>query len=549
MRVSRRGALGLIGAGAALPVRASIVGPTGRFDHGVASGDPLADRIILWTRVTPDNGTPASLTVTWHVAETPDGDPVRSGVAAARASADYTVKVDVDGLKPGTEYWYRFEQDRKPSPQGRFRTLPVGATPDAVLAVVTCQLYTGGLFNAYDAIARLDRVDAVVHLGDYIYEYGNDGYGGEIGKRIGRLVDPPHETVTLDDYRRRYAHYRTDADLQAAHARAAFICVWDDHETANDSWTGGAENHQPASEGDWKTRKVAAMRAYFEWMPIREPVPGRPWEAISRSFDFGDVATLTMVETRLLARSLQAGYDGKPRDAAEFARILDELKQPDREMLGEPQRRWLEAELDRSVKSGRPWQVLGNQVVMARVATPDIGTLLTPEQYAGFLGKLPAPVAQQVRDTLAAGRAGVPMDVDAWDGYPVARERLYATFRRTAARPLVLSGDSHAFWANELKDDGGRLVAVEYGTSSITSPSVGDELGGLPIGPAIQARNPEVLFNDQQHKGFILLTLTHEEARGDYVAVSTIFAKPYETKLLARYATTAAATPMPFRKI
>jgi alkaline phosphatase D len=164
----------------------------------------------------------------------------------------------------------------------------------------------GGLFNAYDDISRLDRVDAIVHLGDYIYEHGAEGYGAATGVKLGRVVDPPHEIVTLADYRRRHAQYKTDPDLQAAHARAAFICVWDDHEVANDSWLGGAENHQPETEGEWRTRKNAALQAYFEWMPIRDPQPGKPWESINRGFQFGDLATLLMVETRLLARSHQA---------------------------------------------------------------------------------------------------------------------------------------------------------------------------------------------------------------------------------------------------
>ena len=551
MELGRRSALGLIGAGAVLPTLAAEAAEAANpvaFRHGVASGDPLADRAIIWTRVTPA-GAPSAVPVRWHVATGADAKAFRSGAAQARAAADYTVKVDVTGLAPGAEYWYWFDAGGTTSPRGRLRTLPVGPTPDAVLAVVTCSLYPGGYFNAYDAIAKLDRVDAVIHLGDYIYEYGSGSYGSEIGDRLGRLVDPPHDLVTLDDYRRRHALYKTDRDLQAAHARAAMIAVWDDHETANDSWTGGAENHHPEAEGDWKIRKAAAMQAYFEWMPIRDPVPGRPWEAINRSFDFGDLATLMMVETRLLARSHQAGYDTNPRDATEYALIARELADPSREMLGEPQRRWLEAELGRSVKSGRPWQVLGNQVVMARVAGPQLTDFMVPHQADALLARLPPRIAALVKENLARYAAGVPMDVDAWDGYPAARERLYASFRRTGARPIVLSGDSHAFWANELRDGDSALVAVEYGTSSITSPSDGDALGGLQIGPAIERLNPEVVFNDQLAKGYILLTLTHAEARGDYVAVSTIRSKPYEVTTIARFVTAASEAPSRLRRV
>ncbi len=369
--------------------------------------------------------------VSWHVALTPGGKPVESGQAEARPARDFTVKAEPRKLKPGQDYVYWFDlADGTRSPVGRFRTLPKGKTPDLTLAVVTCQLYGGGFYNAYNSIARLDRLDAVVHLGDYIYEYASDGYGGEISSKIGRTVQPPHEIVTLADYRLRHASYKTDPMLQAAHARAAFICVWDDHETANDSWMHGAENHQPDKEGDWNTRKAAAMQAYFEWMPIRDPVPGKPWDAINRSFAFGDLATLFMVETRLLARSEQAGFKGATPTGAAIAGILAERQKPERELLGEPQRKWLEDGLTTSVKAGTPWQILGNQVVMARVEGPDLVKQLGAERAAEMLASLSPAMRQQVEAAQAGYRAGLPFNLDAWDGYVPARERLYASFRR-----------------------------------------------------------------------------------------------------------------------
>ncbi|SFR77383.1 alkaline phosphatase D family protein [Sphingomonas jatrophae] len=544
MDVSRRGALGLFGAGAALPVigaDAKAVGVT--FRHGVAAGDPTAGGAILWTRVTPADPTHnAAVPVRWSVSEREGGQPVATGWAEARPARDFTVKVEPEGLKPGRDYWYRFEaEDGTASPSGRFRTLPVGATPDAVFAVVSCQLYGGGLFNAYDAIAKLPRLDAVLHLGDYIYEYDTAGYGEKTARKLGREVQPDREIVSLADYRQRHACYKLDPDLQAAHARAAMIAVWDDHEVANDGWLSGAQNHQPATEGDWKARKAAAMQAYFEWMPIRDPAPGKPWEAINRSFQYGDLATLLMVETRLLARSEQVAFKHQGAGTTDFAAVLAERNRPDRELLGEPQRAWVADTLTASVKAGTPWQVIGNQVVMARVPGPQLDRMIGPEKAAAAMAALPDAVRGAVVAQLAGYKAGVPYNLDAWDGYPAARERLYASFREAGSRPIVLSGDSHAFWANDLFDDGGTLVAAEFGTSAISSPSVGDELPQLPLGPLLEQAGDEVAFCDQRAKGFVLLTIDRDAARAEYFAVSTILAKPYEVRTIARYEAGAAA--------
>ena len=544
--IDRRAAIGLIGSGAALPAmaRAADAAAPGRFAHGVASGDPTPRGAILWTRVTPASAAQANpIPLRWHVAERADGKPVESGSAEARPARDFTVKVEPRRLKPGRDYHYWFElADGVRSPTGRFRTLPEGKTADAVMAVVSCQLYPGGFFTAYDSIATLERIDAVVHLGDYIYEYGADGYGAEIGQTIGRTAQPAHEIVTLADYRARHAQYKGDAALQAAHARAAFICVWDDHETANDSWIGGAENHQPATEGDWAKRKAAAMQAYFEWMPIRDPAAGDPWDAINRRFDFGDLATLLMVETRLLARSEQAGFKGETPGRSEVEAVLAERNRPDREMLGEPQRAWLERELAASVKAGTPWQILGNQVVMARVNGPDLARLFGVDKATAMVSSLEPKVRAQVEMAQAGYRAGLPFNLDAWDGYPAARERLYQSIRRAGAHPIVLAGDSHAFWANQLADADGTAIGVEFGTSAISSPSIGDTLPQVPLGALLEKASPEVLFCDQRAKGYILLTLTPERATGDYVAMSTILEPKAQASRIKRFSLAAGAT-------
>jgi len=545
MKLDRRSLLGLIGAGAASPAvaKASNAGQVA-FLHGVASGDPDTRSAVFWTRVTPADTSAGDIAVTLEVARDAGfADVVRRSTGLrATADRDFTVKHDLDGqgLEPGHEYFYRFVANGVTSPTGRVRTLPEGATPQVALAVVSCQLYPGGLFNAYDALSKLERVDAVVHLGDYIYEYGAepDAYGMTTGAALNRVPQPAHEIVSLADYRMRHAQYKTDPDLQAAHARAAFICVWDDHEVANDAWLMGAENHQPETEGDFAQRKAAALKVYYEWMPIREAKAGAMKEAINRSFHFGDLASLHMVETRLLARNEQLDFakmpmtDGRP-DVAAFETLRND---PARDLLGDDQRRWLTDAMTRSKASGRAWQVLGNQVVMAKVKGPNIDQMLPADQVAGLLATLPADVRPQVEAAIQLFKLGLPFNLDSWDGYPAGRERLYDAMKQAGVQPIVLAGDSHAFWVNELHDAAGERRAVEFGTSSISSPSPGDHVGGLPLGLALQAANPEVKFCDQASKGFILLTLTPERAEAQLHAVSTIMAKPYQDSIVKRYA-------------
>ena len=559
MKIDRRKALAFLGLGGAASVGTGAVARTQAlagavtFDHGVASGDPTPTGAIFWTRVTPPADAQGEVNLTLEVAADPAFKTIvhtesRLSTSGAR---DFTVKHDLSGkvLKPGTEYWYRFKANGVTSPVGRTRTLPVGPTKDAVLAVASCSLYPNGYFNAYDAIAKLPRVDAVLHLGDYIYEYGGapGDYGMNSPVAAQRMPDPTHEIVTLDDYRRRHALYKTDPHLQAAHARAPWIVVWDDHETANDSWQGGAENHTPGDiakggEGDWATRKAAALKAYYEWMPIREPAAGALVESSWRGFQFGDVATLLMTETRLTARSEQLDYahdlpmvDGKPDVKAFMAK----WKAPDRRLLGEAQSAWLSDQLNASVKSASAWQVLGNQVVMARIAGPNLQKVMGPEKFEATLAKLPDYIRGRLKQGVALSEIGLPYNLDSWDGYPADRERLYDLFKASGAHPIVLSGDSHSFWANELFDASGQhRVAAEFGATGITSPGYGDILPGLPLGEAFAERNKEVVYTDPAAKGFVLLTLEHGRATGEMIAVSTIVEKAYTTRVLKRFVVT-----------
>ena len=551
MTINRRKALSLLGIGAAAPALSTGTASAREakvvFAHGVASGDPLADRLIIWTRISTAAG--AKPMVRWELATDASFKSILAkGQSVADPARDHTVKIDVGGLKPGQDYVYRFICQGVTSPVGRGRTLPTGSVKDVVLAVASCSLYPAGFFNAYQAIAKLERVDAVLHLGDYIYEYGAapDDYGMSIGSKIGRLPVPAHEIVSLSDYRARHALYKSDPDLQAAHARAPWIVVWDDHETTNDSWTDGAENHQPETEGDWAARKAVALRAYHEWMPIRDPAPGQSLSAINRSFSFGDVAHLIMTETRLTARDKQLTYggdlmvkgpDGQP--VPDEAALNAKLNHPSRQLMGPVQEAWLGQELDRSTKAGQTWQVLGNQVVMARVKGPQLPKIMGPEAWAALLAKAPEDYRGRIARSADLNNLEIPYNLDSWDGYPAARERVYDLFKATKAHPIVLSGDSHAFWVNELFDASGKArVAAEFGATGVTSPGLGDILPDAPINEAYVTRNPEVLFTDHSAKGFVLLTLTKDSARGDLMAVSTVVHKTFETKTLSSWVVT-----------
>jgi len=272
------------------------------FEHGVASGDPLADGFVIWTRVSAAAGEPVA--VQWQVAgDASMATVLRKGVFRTGPDSDYTVKVDVRGLPSGAQLYYQFSVEGVESPVGKSRTLPSGDVGEARFAVVSCASYPTGYFHVYREIANRDDIDAVLHLGDYIYEYGMGGYATEHAEELNRVPDPPNELMTLSDYRRRHAQYKADPDSQAMHAAHPVIAIWDDHEIANDAWRDGAENHNE-DEGGWAARRDAAIRAYFEWMPIRGDVDGENTR-IFRQFRFGNLLSLIMLDTRLHGRDRQ----------------------------------------------------------------------------------------------------------------------------------------------------------------------------------------------------------------------------------------------------
>jgi alkaline phosphatase D len=492
------------------------------FSHGIASGDPLADRVIIWTRLQPGLG--ASVPVLWDVALDPAFTRmVRRGRALALAERDHTVKVDVLGLPSNAVLYFRFVAAGATSPVGRTRTLPVGAVSSVRLAVFSCSNYPAGYFHAYAEAARLGDIDVAVHLGDYIYEYPSDGYASEDAGSLGRVSDPSTELFTLTDYRRRYAQYRSDADLQAAHAAIPFICVWDDHEIANDTWRLGAENHDPATEGDFVARRTAAMRAYYEWMPIRTPDPQR-LDRIYRSFRFGNLLDLHMLDTRIVGRALQLDYANYVGASGfDAARFTQDLTNPTRQLLGAEQAQWLQQRLQGG--SG-VWTVLGQQVLMGRMNIP-APLLLNPAllpQYGPIVAKLKSGAPLTAQET-ALMSPSIPYNLDAWDGYFVARETVLGTARALQKNLVVLAGDTHNAWASDLKDIGGNEVGVEFATHSVSSPGFEEFFPTIP--PSLLADTfmeliGPLVYAETASRGFMVVTATPYECRADWHVVTSV---------------------------
>jgi alkaline phosphatase D len=480
-----------------------LPGASVEFKHGVASGDPLADRVILWTRLTPSVEGPVSGSYVMAL------DPALSQRAASGsfttdAARDYTVKVDAAGLTPGTSYYYRFDVGSTHSPVGRTRTLPTGGVEHLRIAVVSCASLAHGLFNAYRRVAERGDLDAVVHLGDYIYDYGTGQYG------TARAYEPDGETITLADYRLRYAQYRRDADLMEFHRQHAIIPIWDDHETADNSWRDGAVNHD-AGEGDWNERVRQALQAFYEWMPTREVDPAQPRKNY-RSFRFGELAELTMLEERLLAREEQ--IPGLLNLAGtEIGLVpIGEVENNDRELIGAEQEAWL-AETLRTTPA--KWKLIGQGVMFGQfklVGLPEIIEVLPQLSLSG-----------------------VYINSDQWDGYPDARERVFDILTggdggAAVGNVVVLTGDIHTSWAMDLTPDPNNLlvynpltgdgsVAVEFVATSITSPGL-DTFG--PFQPLIPILNPHMKYVDLTRKGYLLLDITPERLVGEHWYIDTI---------------------------
>lgn len=520
----------------------AIYGDSGRvsFDHGVASGDPLPDRVIVWTRVAPQTSRKRVKVRVEMASDEKFKSLVHSSSETATAESDYTVKIDIKGLLAGTVYYYRFRSGRATSPVGRTKTLPEGDADSVKLAVFSCANYPtshGGYFNVYGHAAKMADVDAVVHLGDYIYEYGkapsreNDN-PQETGRDLPEYSDK--EILTLDDYRRRYALYRTDPQLQALHAAHPFITVWDDHEIANDAYAGGAENHNEG-EGSFDARKAAALRAYYEWMPVR-PVNRNDSGRIYRSFSFGNLVELFMLDTRLAGREKQLSYKDYFDQNTGFdgRRFHEDISSPDRTLLGRDQLAWLEGKL---AGSTAVWQVLGQQVLMGRMNIPaEIIPYLgdrTPA-VADLVDRLAEIKERALRDDpsptqsdLDRINAVLPYNLDAWDGYPGEREVVLGVAYGADKNLVVLAGDTHNGWANNLKDVNGNQVGVEFATPSVSSGGLETYLKLEPKQAGEFARDLEVLVDDlvysnARDRGYMIVSFTPERAQSRWIYVDTV---------------------------
>lgn len=464
------------------------------FYHGVASGDPLTDAVIIWTRITPE--TVQTIEGKWIVATDKDmKEVVQSGDFTTNESKDFTVKVDVQGLDPGTYYFYQFEALDAKSPIGRTKTAATGETEAANFAIVSCSNYEAGYFNALGRIAELENIDAVLHLGDYIYEYAVGRYGDT---SLNRKHLPNKEILELQDYRTRYALYRLDADFQKAHQMHPFITIWDDHEISNNAYQTGAQNHQ-SEEGDYNVRKSIAKQVYYEWLPVRN----NEEDHLYRTFEYGDLVDVIMLDERLAGRSPQV-------DSITQA----DFRSPERSMLGKAQLQWFKDQLS---ASDATWKLIGNQVIFSKL------------------------------DISALGWRGV-INKDAWDGYPVEQEDIISFLKSNDIENVVfVTGDTHRAWAFEVpesidayKADTTATVAVEFGATSITSANT-DESVSLDTTLMIEQRsmdpayNPHMKYNNQHDHGYILLSLNSEEAKAEFRVVETI-KEPSTTEKIDRTA-------------
>jgi alkaline phosphatase D len=453
------------------------------FSLGVASGDPLPGGVVLWTRLAPKplegGGMPAeAVEVGWEVAEDEQFRKiVQSGKTAATPDWAHSVHVEVDGLSPARTYWYRFHSAGETSPTGRTRTAPAADSQPANLrfAFASCQHFESGYYTAYEHMVR-DDLDLVIHLGDYIYEGPATTKG--VRQHIGKEID------SLADYRNRHALYKTDAALQAAHAAFPWLVTWDDHEVDN-NWAGDISEQKEVRKADFLARRARACKAYYEHMPLRRAsLPSGPQMELYRRIAFGNLAEFFVLDTRQYRTDQPCGDGNKPPCA--------EALSPSGTLLGDRQEKWL---LDGLARSGGRWNVLAQQVMMARVDRT-VGDVVTHS-------------------------------MDQWPGYEANRRRLLKFLHtRKISNPLVLAGDIHSNWANNLIADFDDLASRVVGTELVgTSISSGGDGKLIPKDlDKLLAENPFVKFHSTE-RGYVRCHVTPSQCRADYQAVEYVTRK------------------------
>jgi len=518
-----------------------------QFAYGVASGDPLSDRVILWTHAKY-LGRTDNVALTYQVATDntfATASVVASGSVIATASTNFTAKVDATGLEAGKSYFYRFKAGSTVSSVGKTRTLPASTATEVKFAVFSCANYPEGYFNVYGLASQSDAQYAI-HLGDYLYEYPNGTY--PTSATPSRVHAPVTEIYSLADYRTRHAQYKTDPDLKVLHASMPMIAVWDDHEIANDAYKDGAENHDATKEGTFSDRKAAALQAYHEWMPIRT---GSDKSIIYRSFDFGSVLSLHMLDTRLIGRDKQVEFAEllAPTTAATAQATMASAT---REMLGSTQGTWLSGKITSSTAT---WQVLGQQVLMARMEFPvSVLSALNPDTLTSAaalqtgLASITAYVTAKntpasLRTATQVGLMNTTLNpklgynLDAWDGYPVAREKLLATILAANKKLVVLSGDTHNAWHSQLTLAGyisasqaGVKVGEEFATPSVSSVGLESYFSTLPsanVKSIYESVVDDLKWMDPSRRGYLKMTFSKTQAKGEWVFVNNVKSSYY----------------------
>ena len=539
-------------------------GPMLQFNYGVASGDPLTDRVILWTHAKY-SGFADSVVLTYQVAtDASFSTIVSTGSVTASESTGYTAKVDATGLTAGSEYYFRFVRDQWISPVGFTRTLPASSATSVKFAVFSCTLYSAGYFNAYDHATK-SGAQYAVHLGDYIYEYGSDPakFGNSEAVTLGRVTAPANDIVSLEDYRTRYALYRTDPNLKALHAAMPWITVWDDHEFTNNAWVDGAENHNSTTQGPWSARKAIAARVYHEWMPIRTQDTANLLK-IYRRFDFGNIFSLHMVDTRIEGRDKQYdAYGDADGGITRYVTALTTRSDATHRMMSTTQQAWL---TNGMAVSTATWQIMGNQDIMARMwfpasvlqaqatatvspttanlqaVTTAISNFLTAKgtKAVGGQGAL-TPTQVALLDKTTNPR--LPYNLDSWDGYPLQRETILQTIKAQGKKFITISGDSHNGWFTNLTTLADEKVGVEFAGSSVTSPGFESAgLGGLASSLDGTAVVPggfgmglglvdDLNYVDTIRRGYLLMTATAISVKGEYVYVDNIKTTTYTASI------------------
>ena len=567
-----------LASGGILSACGSDSAPMVNFNCGVASGDPSLDGLVIWTyaRYADASLMNNSVALKYELAmDNAFTNVVKSGDANATSATGFTVKVNLSGLKPGTDYFYRFTSGFFKSGVGKTRTLPSMDAKQVKLAVFSCTLYSAGFFNAYAEAAKSDAQFAI-HLGDYIYEYGSepskfgntDLLNKSSASALSRVALPANDIVSLDDYRTRYAQYRSDPNLQVLHASMPWITVWDDHEFANNAFMTGAENHDPKTQGDWNTRKNNAAQAYHEWLPNRnDPLDAANRFKIYRRFDFANILSLHMLDTRIEGRVQQYANYGTAVSVADYQPYISGLttgSDINRTMISATQLDWLQKGF---ASSTAKWQVLGNQDIMAKIWWPanvltSLGAVYfnpSAANQAAFSQSvtdyLTAKMTQALGGSLTATQTALldptanpklPYNLDAWDGYPLNRELVLQSVQALNKPLIALSGDSHNAWFAQLTTLKGQKVGVEFAGSSVTSPGF-ESLGLASIAPALDGsinskqwidgngKNfgmiDDLNFIDTKSRGYLMMTFTLDYVKGEYIYLDTVVSNTYKSSI------------------